>query len=119
MEAMAPRLLALLVLVVLAGCGGSKPRSERVTTTPTTTARATIAPVTGARSAATGTRDWTRFGYDAARTGVAPSGPSAARVRRLRAHTVALPGTVDSSPIFLHDVEVAGRSRDLVVVTTT
>lgn len=32
---------------------------------------------------------------------------------------VHLPGTVDSSPIYLHDVLVEGRRRDVIVVTTT
>jgi outer membrane protein assembly factor BamB len=37
----------------------------------------------------------------------------------LRRRTVTLPGTVDSSPIALHAVNVSGRRRDVVVVTTT
>ncbi|HYB22886.1 MAG TPA: PQQ-binding-like beta-propeller repeat protein, partial [Solirubrobacteraceae bacterium] len=33
--------------------------------------------------------------------------------------TVALPGTVDSSPIYLHEVSIAGATREVIVVTTT
>jgi outer membrane protein assembly factor BamB len=55
---------------------------------------------------------WSRFGYDAARSGRGPavSGITAANVRRLVRQQVALDGTVDSSPI-----AVGG----LVVVTTS
>ena len=65
--------------------------------------------------------DWTQFDYNAQRTGVGPAdtGITAANVRRLRRQQVHLDGTVDSSPIELHAVTVAGRSRDVIVVTTT
>jgi putative pyrroloquinoline-quinone binding quinoprotein len=63
--------------------------------------------------------DWSRFGYDAARSNDAPRGPSNAAVGRLAAHRVELPGTVDSSPIYLGSVRVAGHDRPLLVMTTT
>src|SRR5207249_12251903 len=55
---------------------------------------------------------WGRFGYDAARSGLAPgaTGVTAANVRRLVRRQVQLDGTVDSSPI------LAGG---LIVVTTS
>src|SRR5262245_6093745 len=65
--------------------------------------------------------DWTRFGYDAARSSSAPSsgGITAANVARLRHQSIRLDGTVDASPIYLHAVRVGGRVRDVFVVTTT
>jgi hypothetical protein len=78
----------------------------------------------GGTSAATATKqggDWTRFGYDAARSssGPAKTGITAANLRRLTLQTVQLDGTVDSSPIYARAVRVAGRTRDVFVVTTT
>src|SRR5207244_1895829 len=65
--------------------------------------------------------DWTRFGYDAARSSSAPSsgGIAAANLGRLRHQSIRLDGTVDASPIYLHAVRAGGRVRDVFVVTTT
>jgi outer membrane protein assembly factor BamB len=65
--------------------------------------------------------DWTRFGFDAARHDVGPAvtGITAANVGRLRRQQVHLDGTVDSSPIYLHAVEVNGAVHDVLFVTTT
>jgi outer membrane protein assembly factor BamB len=62
--------------------------------------------------AATTGQEWSRFGYDAARSSNAPAatGITAANVRRLVRRQVAIGGTADSSPI------LAGG---LVVVTTS
>jgi outer membrane protein assembly factor BamB len=72
-------------------------------------------------SSAVPSGDWTRFNYDAQRSGVGPSdtGIRAGNVHQLRAREVHLDGTVDSSPIELHAIAVRGRSRDVVVVSTT
>jgi hypothetical protein len=59
------------------------------------------------------------FGVDAARTNVAPTGLSAGQVGRLSERRVALDGTVDSSPAFVAGTTVRGRTRDVLVVTTT
>jgi outer membrane protein assembly factor BamB len=72
-----------------------------------------------ARGGATG-MDWPRFGFDAARHNVAPAtGITRANVGKLRRQQVKIPGTVDSSPIYLHDVTVKGGSHDTFFVTTT
>jgi len=65
--------------------------------------------------------DWTRFGYDAARSssGPARTGITAANLRKLKLQRVWLDGTVDSSPIYARAVKVAGKTRDVFVVTTT
>jgi len=64
--------------------------------------------------------DWPRFGYDAARHNQAPaSGLTAANAATLKRLSVHLDGTVDSSPIYLHDARVHGKSHDVFFVTTT
>ncbi len=65
--------------------------------------------------------DWTRFDYDAQRSGAGPAstGISAGNLGSLSPRVVKLDGTVDSSPIELHHVVIGGRSRDVTVVTTT
>jgi hypothetical protein len=90
---------------------------------------ALLAPAAGAMAASGGTAattarvggDWTRVGYDAARTssGPAQTGIAAASLSHLRRQRVTLDGTADSSPIYLRGVRAAGASRDLFVVTTS
>jgi outer membrane protein assembly factor BamB len=65
--------------------------------------------------------DWTRFGYDAARrnAGPASTGITAANVGDLRRRQVAIPGTADSSPIYLRGVTVRGKRHDVFVLTTS
>jgi hypothetical protein len=47
------------------------------------------------------------------------TGITAANVAHLRRVTVSVPGTVDSSPVYLHEANVSGAVRGVVVVTTT
>ena len=65
--------------------------------------------------------DWPEFGLDPQRSDVSElaSGITAVNVAHLRHVTVALAGTVDSSPIYLHGVSVDGAVHDVIVVTTT
>jgi outer membrane protein assembly factor BamB len=87
-----------VLAAALCACGGH----ARATATPT------AAPATAtATASASGPAAWTRFDYDAARSGVAPAG---ADVARLQAQTVAIDGTVDSSPILI---------KGVLIVTTT
>src|SRR2546423_11385815 len=108
---MRSRAVLALLLVALAACGGSAdhPSAASATATP---------PATAARPARAGA-DWPRFGYDAARTNAAPRGIAASRIGALGERRIALPGTVDSSPIYLAGVPVAGARHDVVVMTTT
>jgi hypothetical protein len=102
----------LVSAVVLAACGGGS------TADSSTAAPASSAGV-GTGSIPSG--DWTRFDFDARRSGVGPAstGITARNLRSLRQRRVQLDGTVDSSPIELHAVKVRGRSRDVIVVTTS
>lgn len=63
--------------------------------------------------------DWTRFGFNAARYNAAPRGIKASAVSKLHERRISLPGTVDSSPIYLTNVSAGGAKRDLLVMSTT
>ena len=110
------RLAVLCLAAAVAGCSGGGDKNTSETVTATDTANVTPPARETARRPAL---DWTRFGYDAARTNRAPRGLNASQVARLRERRVRLPGTVDSSPIYLSGVRVHGHSRNLLVVTTT
>jgi hypothetical protein len=65
--------------------------------------------------------DWTRFGYDEARSNAsdAPIGLDATTIPTLRRQQVTIDGTVDASAIYLHNVQVNGAAHDVFFVTTT
>ena len=71
--------------------------------------------------AAGGGSDWPEFGGNPQRSDAsnAPTGITAANVAGLPRRRIDLPGTVDSSPIYLHGVSVAGGAHDVFIVTTT
>jgi hypothetical protein len=116
-------LLPALVLGVLAlGCGGGTPST---TAAPAPAPGTTAAPTPsvadpGGAAAATG-GDWPLFGLtpDRADASASARGLSARSVGALRRIALSLPGTVDSSPIYLHRVRAGGATRDVFVVTTT
>jgi outer membrane protein assembly factor BamB len=86
--------------------------SDGTTATDSRVARAAVTP---------SLRNWPEFGLNPRRTDAsgAGTGITAANVGRLRHVRIALPGTVDSSPIYLHGVSVAGSMRDVAILTTT
>ena len=65
--------------------------------------------------------DWTEFGLNPQRSDVSllSTGITAANVAHLRRVTVSLPGTVDSSPVYLHAASIAGGVHETIVVSTT
>jgi outer membrane protein assembly factor BamB len=73
------------------------------------------------RTISTAGRDWTRFGWDARRSNDDPqaTGITAANAGSLVRQQVQLPGTVDSTAIYLHAVTIRGQARDAFFVTTT
>jgi len=95
---------------LLVACGG---HSASATSVSAQTSAAVPATVPGS--------DWTRFGFDAQRSGVGPpdTGIGAGDLGALRTRVVHIDGTADSSAIELHGVVVAGRARDVVILTTT
>ncbi len=110
-----PRIAAILAtaaaLIGFAACGGSDDGAAAAATS--------AAPAVTGRAAASGPRNWTRFGYDAAKTNRSPRGLSGAQARKLTEHRVKLGGTVDSSPIYVSRVRTRGHVHDLLVMTTT
>ena len=69
----------------------------------------------------TSQNDWTRFGWDAARSS-APGpamGITAANVDSVQRQQVTLDGTVDASAIYLHAATVKGATHNAFFVTTT
>jgi outer membrane protein assembly factor BamB len=112
-----PRRLAALVAAVvlsaaiLVACGGHA--AGAVSDSPASTPAPSSAAVPGG--------DWLRFDYDARRSGVGPAntGIVPGDLGALQTRVVQVDGTVDSSPIELHDVFAGGRVRDVVVLTTT
>jgi hypothetical protein len=80
-----------------------------------------VAACAGSSRAATAGHDWTRFGWNAVRSS-APTfatGVTAPNVNSLKRQQVQLDGTADSSPIYLHAVQVGGATHDVFFVTTT
>src|SRR5271168_4788269 len=110
------RLTAASAACVFVAACGSAPAAGP---TPTTSAAAIPQP---ARAAADQRLlEWPEFGLDPQRSDVseASTGITSANVAHLRRTTVRLPGTVDSSPIYLHGALVDGATHNVVVVTTT
>jgi hypothetical protein len=111
-----PTRLALATFAcVLAACGSSAPADV---STPTTSSAAIPSPVL---APAGRLLDWPEFGLDPQRSDASerPTAITAANVAHLRRAPVALPGTVDSSPIYLHAALVGGAARDVIIATTT
>jgi hypothetical protein len=116
---------ASLACVVIAACGGSAPADSarpaaRTPASLTPTASPSAIPLAHPSSAHP-LLDWPEFGLDPQRSDVSEgaTGITSANVARLRRTTVRLPGTVDSSPIYLHGAVLGGVTHNLVVVTTT
>jgi outer membrane protein assembly factor BamB len=65
--------------------------------------------------------DWPEFGLNPQRTDATDdsTGITASNVSKLRVRRVVIPGTADSSAVYLHRVTVDGRVHDVAVVTTS
>ena len=99
----------LACALLLAACGGQ------------VTSASSADGASGASAASIPGGDWMRFDYDAQRNGVGPgdTGITARTLPSLRVRRVHLDGTVDSSAVELHAIKMRGRTRDVIVVTTT
>jgi PQQ-like domain len=107
--------LACAASAALSACGSTTPAEVA---TPTVSVAAIP---TATRSSVAELRSWSEFGLNPQRSDVSElaTGITAANIAHLRHISVALPGTVDSSPIYLHGVTVDGAVHDVIVVTTT
>ncbi|MCW2978456.1 MAG: PQQ-binding-like beta-propeller repeat protein [Solirubrobacterales bacterium] len=65
--------------------------------------------------------EWPEFGLDPQRSDAtgASTGITAANVGKLRDRRVTLPGTIDSSPIYLAGAHVRGGTHDVAIVTSS
>ncbi len=99
----------MLCMVAVVACGGRAAAGTSSASAPT------------ARAAAVTSGDWLTFDYDAQRNGVGPAdtGISPANLDQLRLRTVQINGIADSSAVELAGVDVGGRLRDLIAVTTS
>jgi hypothetical protein len=105
------------VCLLMAACGSDAPAEL---STPTTSIAAIPSPA-ASKAGQARLEDWPEFGLDPQRSDVSelPTGITAANVAHLTARTINLPGTVDSSPIYLHGASVDGAAHDAILVTTT
>jgi hypothetical protein len=87
----------------------------------TPTVKSAAIPAASSATSAAELLEWPEFGLDPQRSDVSEltTGITSANVAHLRHVTVSLPGTVDSSPIYLHGVLVDGAVHNVIVVTTT
>jgi hypothetical protein len=123
--------LAVLALAVLAltacGAGGSSTAAGGGDGAATDTGTAGDADDSGAAgqlAAATSgplLADWPEFGLNPQRSDATnrPTGITAENVGHLRRRHLQLPGTNDSSPIYLHAASVKGGEHDLIVATSS
>jgi hypothetical protein len=97
--------------LLLSACGGASSSATGET----------AAAAAGVRTSGAALADWPEFGLDPQRSDATnrPTGITARNVGHLRDRQVSLPGTVDSSPIYLSGVSVAGAAHDVVFVTTS
>ena len=104
---------------MLVACGGHAVGA--VTTSAATTSASAVPASASAVPASVPGGDWTRFDYDAQRSGVGPAstGITAGDVGSLQTRVVHIAGVADSSAVELHGFVVGGHTRDLIVFTTT
>ncbi len=123
MRARAIRGFAALAAIVLCGCGSGSSAAGSAST-GLNASGGIAGSASSSRPASTSgpeLTDWPEFGLDAQRYDATnrPTGITSANVTHLRAQRVALPGTVDSSPIYVHGASVAGATRSVIVATTS
>lgn len=125
MRIRAAAILALAAALLLGGCGsGSSSSASNAGTASGGASTSTAETSTASPAARTHGRrltEWPEFGLNPQRLGATnrPTGITAANVGHLRHRRVSLPGTVDSSPIYLSGVRVRGGRHDVFIVTTT
>jgi PQQ-like domain len=115
---------ALLACLLLGACGEDVSSAHSTRTSESVMKRSdghASVSIPRASSSHSELLDWPEFGLDPQRSDVSTleTGISASNIAKLKHVDVSLPGTVDSSPIYLHDVTVGGQTLDAVIVTTT
>ena len=113
--------ILLAATVLLVGACGSSSSGATGPGTVSTAARTTAAPDATASTEGEALTSWTEFGLDPQRSDATnrPTGITAANIGRLKDRQIKLPGTIDSSPIYLHGATVGGTSRNVVIATSS
>jgi outer membrane protein assembly factor BamB len=117
---MHPRTLAAvgaaLACAALAACG-----SGSSTELASPTAAASAIPAAAPTLAGARLLDWPEFGLNPGRSDVSEdsTGITPRNVAHLHRAFVALPGTVDSSPIYVHGASVGGSTHNVLIATTS
>ncbi len=112
---------AACACALITACGSSS-GTVADGSTPTVSAGAIPSPAgPTALAAATALSEWPEFGLNPQRSDSSEraTGITSANVAHLRRLRITLPGTVDSSPIYLHAALVDGALHETIVVTTT
>ncbi len=114
-------LVAFGVCVLVSACGSSGAPTVSIGAPPTAPSASIPAPTRGHTATAPELLDWPEFGLNPQRSNVslAATGITAANIGHLLRRRIQLPGTVDSSPIYLHGVTVVGATRNVAVLSTT
>ena len=102
--------ILLAATVLLVGACGSGSSGATGLGTVSTAARTAAAPDATASTEGEALTSWTEFGLDPQRSDATnrPTGITAANIGRLKDRQIKLPGTIDSSPIYLHGATVGG-----------
>jgi hypothetical protein len=106
-----------VLLVGACGSDSSGATGPGTVSTARTTKGAAGDPATAAATEGEPLTSWTVFGLNAQRSDATnqPTGITAANVGGLKDRQIKLPGTIDSSPIYLHDATVGGSEHDVVM----
>ncbi len=104
--------------ILIAACGDG---AGNAADSSTAAIGATAAIPTPAHASASALTQWPEFGLDPQRSDTTERATQITRanVGHLHRLRVTLPGTVDSSPIYLHAALVAGAVHETILVTTT
>lgn len=113
-------LLAATVLLVGA-CGSSSSGATGPGTVSTAARTSTAFDGAAAPTEGEPLTSWTEFGLDPQRSDATnrPTGITAENIGRLKDRQIKLPGTIDSSPIYLHGATVGGARHDVVIATSS
>jgi outer membrane protein assembly factor BamB len=113
-----PLLLLATAAIAIAACGGG---TASLAVSTATDAAGAIPATPAAAPAGSPLLDWPEFGLDPQRNSTSNGSTSitAANLTRLRHTRVALSGTIDSAPIYLHGVSVNGASHDVLLATSS
>jgi outer membrane protein assembly factor BamB len=125
-------IVAVALLVGACGSGSGDGGATGAGTVSTATRKAAAGGATGsgagsasdvAQTPTSGAplTDWPEFGLDPQRSDATnrPTGITFKNVGSLEDRQVKLPGTIDSSPLYLHAAKVGGGTHDVVVATSS